>query len=77
VREAYIAAMDAVCGVRPTVAAIHAGLECGYIKLQCPQMDIISVGPNMKNIHSPDEQLHLPSVKRVWNVLLHLLESWA
>jgi di/tripeptidase len=39
-------------------------------------MDIISVGPNMKAIHSPDETLYLDSVERVWQVLMRLLDDW-
>ena len=77
VRDAYIKAYTELLDGTPRVLAIHAGLESGYVKKQVPDMDIISVGPNMKNIHSPDEHLHLPSVKRVWNVLLHLLADWA
>ncbi|MBQ7338195.1 MAG: aminoacyl-histidine dipeptidase [Clostridia bacterium] len=77
VRDAYIAAHTALHGVTPSVAAIHAGLECGYIKLQCPDMDIISVGPDMKDIHSPDEKLSLSSVARVWQTLCRVLRDWA
>lgn len=77
VREAYIKAFSAHFGHEPRVLAIHAGLESGYIKKQLPDMDIISVGPDMKNIHSPDEQLSLPSVSRIWQVLLTLLEAWS
>ena len=58
------------------VVAIHAGLECGYIKKQLPNMDIISIGPDMKDIHSPDEVLYLDSVERVWNVLARLMADW-
>ena len=39
-------------------------------------MDIISVGPNMKDIHSPDEVLYLDSVERVWRVLVELTKHW-
>ncbi len=76
VRDAYIQAYEAELEGRPQVQAIHAGLESGYMKKRIPEMDIISVGPNMKNIHSPDEQLSLPSVARIWQVLLRLLRDW-
>ena len=76
VRSAYIEAFCAQYGYEPQVLAIHAGLESGYLKKKLPDMDIIAVGPDMKNLHSPDEQLHLPSVARVWRVLLHLLAHW-
>ncbi len=76
VRDAYTEAYRAVCGGEMQILAIHAGLECGYIKRQIPDMDIISVGPDMKAIHSPDETLYLDSVERVWRVLSCFLEHW-
>ena len=76
VRDAYTKAYDAVVGGDVKVVAIHAGLECGYIKKQIPDMDIISVGPNMKDIHSPDETLFLDSVERVWQTLAKLVAEW-
>ena len=76
VRDAYTEAYRNVCGGNMHILAIHAGLECGYIKKQIPDMDIISVGPNMKDIHSPDEVLYLDSVERVWRVLVDLNKHW-
>jgi dipeptidase D len=76
VRDAYTKAYDEVVGGDMKVVAIHAGLECGYIKKQIPNMDIISVGPNMKDIHSPDEMLYLDSVERVWKALARLVADW-
>ena len=76
VRDAYTAAYRALYGKEMEVLAIHAGLECGYVSRQIPDMDIISVGPNMKAIHSPDETLYLDSVERVWRVLMRLFEDW-
>jgi dipeptidase D len=76
VRDAYTQAYGEVVGGEMKVVAIHAGLECGYIKKQIPDMDIISVGPDMKDIHSPDEMLYLDSVERVWQVLARLVADW-
>ena len=76
VRQAYIEAFTAQLGYEPQVIAIHAGLESGYLKKKLPDMDIIAVGPDMKDLHSPDEKFHLPSLERVWKVLLHLLAHW-
>ena len=76
VRDAYTAAYGAVIGGDMAVVAIHAGLECGYIKKQLPDMDIISIGPNMQGIHSPDEVLFLDSVERVWQALAKLIADW-
>lgn len=60
--------------VQPTAAAIHAGLECGYI-LSAVQhdMDAISIGPAMKHIHTPDEALDLASCERLWKIVVSLL----
>lgn len=76
VRDAYTAAARAVLGGNMEVVAIHAGLECGYIKKQLPDMDIISIGPDMKAIHSPDEELYLDSVERVWKALARMIADW-
>lgn len=75
-RDAYVAAYAAENGRPMQVVAIHAGLECGYIKQQIPDMDIISVGPDMKAIHSPDETLYLDSVERVFGTLERLIADW-
>jgi dipeptidase D len=61
--------------VEPKVKAIHAGLECGLFLKKYPNMDMISFGPTIKNVHSPDEQLHIPSVKKFWLLLLDILQN--
>ena len=76
VRDAYTKAYTSLYGGDVKVVAIHAGLECGYIKRQLPDMDIISIGPDMKDIHSPDEMLYLDSVERVWRALARLMADW-
>lgn len=58
----------------PKVCAIHAGLECGIILEKMGGGDAISIGPNMKNIHTPDETLDLRSVERVYRMLVNLLK---
>lgn len=59
----------------PTVQIMHAGLECGVIGERCPGMDMISLGPTTENPHSPSERLYLPSVEKVWRLLVALLAS--
>ncbi len=59
----------------PTVQIMHAGLECGVIGDRCPGMDMISLGPTMENPHSPSERLYLPSVEKVWRLMVALLKS--
>lgn len=57
----------------PKVEAIHAGLECGLIGSLHPGMDMISIGPTIKNPHSPDERIHLPSIGKIWQFLVALM----
>ena len=58
----------------PKMEAIHAGLECGLIAEKMPDLDMISIGPDMKDIHTPMEALNLPSTIRVFQFLEKLLE---
>ncbi|MDX9780153.1 MAG: aminoacyl-histidine dipeptidase [Candidatus Neomarinimicrobiota bacterium] len=58
----------------PRVNVIHGGLECGVIGAKHPGMDMISLGPTIENPHSPDERLHIPSVRKVWDLLVELLK---
>ncbi|MFP4289095.1 MAG: aminoacyl-histidine dipeptidase [Bacteroidales bacterium] len=64
-------------GEDPKVLAVHAGLECGLIGQKYPGMDMISVGPTMDGVHSPDERLNIPSVERSWQFLVKTLENIA
>lgn len=59
------------------VKAIHAGLECGIIGERIPGMDMISFGPNMEKVHSPDEKVYIDSVGNYWDFLLAILKSAA
>jgi dipeptidase D len=57
----------------PLIQVIHAGLECAIIGGIYSGMDMISLGPTLRNAHSPDERLHIPSISKVWDFLLALL----
>lgn len=59
----------------PIVRGIHAGLECGLFNEKFPGMDMISMGPTLRGVHSPDEKLHIPTVQMVWDHLLAILEN--
>ena len=59
----------------PEVIAIHAGLECGVIGEKYPGMDMISVGPTMLGVHSPDEKLNIESVGKFWTLLIEVLKN--
>jgi dipeptidase D len=62
-------------GNEPELQVIHAGLECAIIANHYPAMQMISFGPTIQNPHSPTERLHVPSVGRVWQFLVALLEG--
>jgi dipeptidase D len=64
-------------GANAKAQIMHAGLECGVIGDRCPGMDMISLGPTLENPHSPSERLFLPSVGKVWRLLVALLASYA
>lgn len=59
----------------PNVVAIHAGLECGLFYEKIKGLDCVSLGPNMKDIHTTEEMLDIASVRRVWEYLLRVLEQ--
>ncbi len=62
-------------GKKPIVRAIHAGLECGLFLEKYPDMDMISFGPTLRNVHSPDEKIHVGTVDKFWNHLLDVLKN--
>lgn len=62
-------------GKKPIVEVIHAGLECGIIGDRTPGMDMISIGPDLKNPHSPDEKINIIAVGKVWDFLAELLKE--
>lgn len=62
-------------GKEPIVRGIHAGLECGLFSEKYPDMDMVSFGPTLKNVHTPDEALHIPTVQMVWDHLLAVLKN--
>ncbi|MBR4868522.1 MAG: aminoacyl-histidine dipeptidase [Clostridia bacterium] len=62
-------------GKDPVVDVIHAGLECGLFCEKCPELDAASIGPNMKNVHTPDEWVSVASVGRVYEYLIELLAN--
>lgn len=59
----------------PKVLAIHAGLECGLFSEKYPDIDMVSFGPTLRGVHSPDEKLLIPTVKMVWDLLLEILKN--
>lgn len=63
----------AVLGKQPDIKVIHAGLECGLLKEHYPNIEMISLGPTIRNAHSPDEKVQISTVTTYWNVLVNVL----
>ncbi len=70
-KESYVS----LFGKEPAVKAIHAGLECGLFKEKYPNLDMISFGPTMRDVHSPNERLELHTVELWWRHLLDILRK--
>ncbi|MDP8171262.1 aminoacyl-histidine dipeptidase [Pasteurella skyensis] len=66
---------DKLLGYESKIKVIHAGLECGLLKKVYPNIDMVSIGPTIRNAHSPDEKAHIPAVKIYWELLIQLLEN--
>lgn len=62
-------------GKEPKVRGIHAGLECGLFSEKYPHLDMISMGPTLRGVHSPDERLLVPTVQMVWDHLLAIMQN--
>jgi dipeptidase D len=62
-------------GEKPKVAACHAGLECGILGTNYPDMDMISFGPTIRGAHSPEERASIKSSQKFWKFVLEILEN--
>ncbi len=62
-------------GKEPIIEAIHAGIECGILSGSMPGLECVSIGPDIKDIHTPSERMSISSVKRVWEYMLEVLKS--
>ncbi|QBO58842.1 aminoacyl-histidine dipeptidase [Chryseobacterium salivictor] len=62
-------------GEKPQVVACHAGLECGIIGANYPDMEMVSFGPTIRGAHSPDERANIPSVQKFWGFLQEILAN--
>ncbi len=72
-RDLCMKVYEEMYGKKPVVQAIHAGLECGLLLEKRPDLDCISMGPDMKDIHTTEERLSISSVRRVWEYVCKLL----
>ena len=73
VRDAAVNVYKKLNNKEPLITAIHAGLECGLLKKTLPKVDAISFGPNLYDVHTPNEHMEIASVERVWKFLLAYL----
>lgn len=71
VKESYVK----LFGKGPVVRGIHAGLECGLFSERYPNLDMVSFGPTLRFVHTPEERLHIPTVQMVWDHLLDVLRN--
>ena len=72
-RDTFVSVYERIYGKRPKIQAIHAGLECGMFTGKIKDLDCISFGPNMKNVHTFEETLEVESVRRTWEYLCQIL----
>jgi dipeptidase D len=75
--ELAVESWESLYKEKPVVRAIHAGLECGLIGDKYPGMDMISYGPTLRGVHSPDERLEIPTVQKFWDLTVELLKRIA
>lgn len=75
IREVFVDCYKRIYGKEPIITAIHAGLECGLFDEKLHDVDMISLGPNMYDVHTPNERVSISSTKRVWEYLLEVLKS--
>ncbi len=72
--EVVTSQRSSVFNKEPQILAIHAGLECGLFSEKYPELDMVSFGPTLRGVHSPEERLLIPTVKMVWDHLLDILK---
>ena len=74
-RDTMVRLYAQMFGREPQVVAIHAGLECGLLSEKLPGLDCVSIGPDMQDIHTSRERLHIESTRRTWEFLLEILKA--
>lgn len=75
IANALAATYENLFGSKAKIIAIHAGLECGLFLEKYPNLDMVSVGPTMRGVHSPDERLHIGDTMKFWQLITHVLEN--
>jgi dipeptidase D len=75
IREVFKKVYNDIYGKEAEIVAIHAGVECGLFKEKWPNMDMISFGPDMFDVHTPEEHISISSTERTWDYLLAVLKE--
>lgn len=75
IRDLCMETYERLNGRKGKISAIHAGLECGYFIKAIKELDAVSFGPVMRGAHTPDENLNIPSVGRLYNFIIELLKN--
>lgn len=74
-RDTMVETYKEFYGKEPVVSTIHAGLECGLLQGKCPDLDCVSLGPNILDVHSVNERLDIASTQRTWEYLKAILKN--
>ncbi|PID82619.1 MAG: aminoacyl-histidine dipeptidase [Clostridiales bacterium] len=75
IRDVFTKVYEKMTGEKAVISAIHAGLECGILKRNIGDIDMISLGPNIYDVHSPKEKLSISSTNRVFELLINVLDN--
>ena len=75
IRDLCVKTYIEINGHEPKIDAIHAGLECGLLKEKMSDVDMISFGPNLYDVHTPDEHMSITSVQNIWEFIKILLKN--
>lgn len=74
-RDTVINVFKKQYGKEPTIEAIHAGLECGMFTEKIDDLDCVSIGPDLRDVHTPDEYMSISSAQRTWDFLIEILKE--
>ncbi len=72
-RDTMISEYREMFGREPKIESIHAGLECGLFAAKCPELDMVSIGPDLVGVHTPEERLSVSSTARYWEYIKALM----
>ncbi len=74
-RDRMVEVFERMYGKKPVIDVIHAGLECGFFAERIPGLDAVSIGPDLRGVHTPEETMDVASVARVWQYLCEVLKE--